>query len=51
MGGARVAIACRRLEEAGRAGQLDDAPADLLRLEAEVAAMVDAISTRVAEPV
>jgi hypothetical protein len=51
MGGVRVALACRRLEETGRAGQLADAPADLLRLETEVAAMVQAIETRVAEPV
>jgi CheY-like chemotaxis protein/HPt (histidine-containing phosphotransfer) domain-containing protein len=51
MGGVRVALACRRLEEAGRAGQLADAQTGLLRLETEVAAMVEALSTRVQEPV
>jgi PAS domain S-box-containing protein len=51
MGGTRVTLVCRRLEEAGRTGRLTDAPADLLRLETEVDAMVQAIQTRVAEPV
>jgi hypothetical protein len=51
MGGVRVALACRRLEDAGRAGQLADALDDLLVLETEVTAMVDAVSTHIQEPV
>ena len=44
MGGVRVATLCRRLEDAGRAGRLDPAPADLIALEAEVEQMLGAVS-------
>jgi len=45
MGGMRVATLCRRLEDAGRAGRLDPAPADLIALEGEVEQMLAAVST------
>jgi len=44
MGGVRVAAVCRTLEESAVSGRLDDAPADLLVLEAELARMLTAAS-------
>jgi len=44
MGGARVAAVCRTLEESAVAGRLEDAPADLLVLESELALMLTAAS-------
>jgi HPt (histidine-containing phosphotransfer) domain-containing protein len=43
MGGARVAAACARLEDAGRAGQLTGTGSDLLLLEVETDLLLKAL--------
>ena len=50
MGGVRVAAVCRRMETAARTGSLDDTPAALAQLEAELTVMLDAVSALVHVP-